>query len=113
MKFTQVICFAFCDTEMTKYGQKLKNRLIMNISIEKGYFQHVFNNILMFYQFYLIVMFAAQNIFPSLRNTDFIFTDENDAKLKSDILPDFIRINPQGVIIKIKTTTNILHICKI
>lgn len=58
-------------------------------------------------------MFTAENTFPSLRNTDFIFTDENDAKFQPDILPEFIRINPRGVIIKIKTTTNIIDICKI
>ncbi|XP_036142399.1 uncharacterized protein LOC118645458 [Monomorium pharaonis] len=52
----------------------------------------------------------AEETFPSLRNTDFIFTDINNAKLESDILLDYVRINPQGVIIKIKTVTNIIDI---
>lgn len=49
-------------------------------------------------------MFTAENIFPSLKNTNFIFTDENDAILQPEILLEFIRINPRGVIVKIKTT---------
>ncbi|XP_036141504.1 uncharacterized protein LOC118647448 isoform X2 [Monomorium pharaonis] len=52
----------------------------------------------------------AEETFPSLRNTDFIFTDINNAKLESDILLDYVRINPRGVIIKIKTVTNIIDI---
>lgn len=61
---------------------------------------------------YFIVIFTAENIFPSLKNTEFFFTDENDAKLQPDVLSEFVRINPRGVIIKIKTT-NIIDICKI
>lgn len=61
----------------------------------------------------MYVLSIAEETFPSLRNTDFIFTDINDAKLEPDILPDYVRINPRGVIIKIKTITNIVDICKI
>lgn len=61
----------------------------------------------------MYVLSSAEETFPFLRNIDFTFTDINDAKLQPDILLDYVRINPRGVIIKIKTITNVLDICKI
>lgn len=61
----------------------------------------------------MYVLSTAEETFPSLRNTEFIFTDINNAKLQPDILLDYVRINPRGVIIKIKTIIDVLDICKI
>lgn len=57
--------------------------------------------------------YTAIDNFPSLRNVDFIFTDENGAKLQEDILAEFVRINVRGVIIKIQTIPNLFDLCKI
>lgn len=73
-------------------------------------------------------MFIAENIFPLLKNTYYIilyiityfiihnyiiyFIFMENAKFQSNILPKFIRINPRGVIFKIKTTQHIVDICK-